>query len=248
MLHPFVSVPAASRPLVPVLALSSSIHAGLIVLAVASQSAVPISRVPALAAEQVQLVALHVARAALTTRHRAAVGQRGAASAPAEATPSPLPDLLLAFDVELPPTPAVTNDQPDFELADLALIGRGVSDDDPLALGIGHSASQRAPDVRYNAYDLSAVERGATPDPANPRPRYPTAMISRRAEVSFSVFFVVDTTGLVDRETLEVPRSVQEEFSRAVLDVLLRWRFAPAQMGGHRVRQHVQQPFLFKVE
>lgn len=248
MLHPFVSVPAASRPLVPGLALSSSIHVGLVYLVLASQTAVSPASIPRLVSEKVEYIALHAVAAVPTAlrRHVAAVGRRSATSAPKpDALPQPIPEL--AFDIDLPPSTVDFIAPADLDRADLALIGAGVTDADPLRLGLG-AAAHGVPDARYNAYDLSAVERGATPDPSNPKPRYPSVMINHRAEVTFSVYFVVDTTGTVDRETLEMPRSIQAEFARAVLDVVFRWRFAPAEMGGRRVRQHVQQPFVFRVE
>jgi protein TonB len=73
-------------------------------------------------------------------------------------------------------------------------------------------------------------------------------LASRSIETNFNVYFVVDTTGTVDRTTVELPPSVLQEFASAVKDVLLDWRFVPAQLGGRRVRQRVQQPFTFRVE
>ncbi len=231
----------------PVVALSSTIHVGLISLALASQAAVSVAHMAGNISEEVRYIALHVAAPAIAGRRHGEPGRHGIIIPAKAATDDPpLPAPQLAFDVELSLAPVELDVPPDYQYADLALMGAGVRDDDPLHLGLDGARGAR--DARYNAYDLSAVERGALPDPGNPKPRYPMAMLDRRAEVSFSVFFVVDTTGLVDRETLEVPRSVQAEFARAVLDVLFRWRFAPAEVGGRRVRQHVQQPFLFRIE
>ena len=33
-----------------------------------------------------------------------------------------------------------------------------------------------------------------------------------------------------------------------MVDVLFNWRFAPAELGGRRVRQRVLQPFTFRLE
>ena len=92
------------------------------------------------------------------------------------------------------------------------------------------------------------MERPVAALPGNPKPRYPGRMASRSIETNFNVYFVVDTTGTVDRETVELPPSVLQEFASAVKDVLFDWRFVPAQLGGRRVRQRVQQPFTFRVE
>jgi protein TonB len=92
------------------------------------------------------------------------------------------------------------------------------------------------------------VEKRVVPVAANPKPHYPSRMLSRGIETNFNVYFVVDTTGTVDKETLELPSTVQQEFTRAVAEVLYIWRFVPAELGGRRVRQRVLQPFSFQVE
>jgi protein TonB len=73
-------------------------------------------------------------------------------------------------------------------------------------------------------------------------------MVSRSIESNFNVTFVVDTTGTVDRNTVELPSSVLQDFASAVREVLFDWRFVPAELGGRRVRQRVLQPFTFRVE
>ena len=59
--------------------------------------------------------------------------------------------------------------------------------------------------------------------------------------------FVVDSSGTVDEKSVEWPPSVQQEFTSAVAEVLFNWRFVPAELGGRRVRQRVEQPFIFQM-
>ena len=59
--------------------------------------------------------------------------------------------------------------------------------------------------------------------------------------------FVVDTTGRADPASFKVLRATHQLFERAVRDALPRMRFVPAEVGGRKVRQLVQQPFSFAI-
>jgi protein TonB len=91
------------------------------------------------------------------------------------------------------------------------------------------------------------VDRGVSIAGVNPKPAYPPQLLNRGVEASFSVYFVVDTTGRIDTTTIQVPPSVDPRFIQAVRDVLVRWRFVPAEMRGRRVRQLMEQTFKFKI-
>jgi len=47
--------------------------------------------------------------------------------------------------------------------------------------------------------------------------------------------------------TFKVLKSTNDLFVDAVKRVLPRWKFYPAETGGHKVKQLVQMPFAFKV-
>jgi protein TonB len=97
------------------------------------------------------------------------------------------------------------------------------------------------------AYIAATVEKEAAGLGDNPKPTYPSDLLNRLIEARFSVFFVVDTSGRIDPRTIEVPPSVHEGFAKAVLDVLVRWHFYPAEVRGRRVRQLMEQPFEFRI-
>ena len=80
---------------------------------------------------------------------------------------------------------------------------------------------------------------------SGPAPRYPAAL--RDAGVSGQVMaqFVVDTLGLVDTSTFKVIESSHEQFTESVRQTLPELRFTPARADGRKVKQLVQQPFLF---
>jgi TonB family protein len=247
MLHPFVSSSTTRRNWTPVLALSALVHVGLIWAAVTSTGVVRPAHLTAEAAvgEQVQFATLPF-RVARSVARRS--NSRGARRRRANARPATfkLPELLLTFDLVLPEPPPL----PDYRPDDLALEIGGSSGltEDALHLGVGLATSSGTAGGPRGWYDEVAVEKRALPVAANAKPRYPSRMLSRGIESNFEVYFVVDTSGTVDKETVELPPSVQQEFTNAVEEVLYNWRFVPAELGGRRVRQRVLQPFTFRME
>jgi periplasmic protein TonB len=78
-------------------------------------------------------------------------------------------------------------------------------------------------------------------------PHYPDAMRAANVEGDVLVSFVVDTTGRADMSTLKVVRSTHESFSQAVRTSVANTRYYPAEIGAHKVKQLVQQPFVFSL-
>jgi TonB family protein len=77
------------------------------------------------------------------------------------------------------------------------------------------------------------------------QPRYPVELKAASVEGVVYAQFVVDTSGLALPGSLKVLKSDHELFTDAVREALPRMRFVPAEVGGRRVRQLVQQPFQF---
>jgi protein TonB len=59
--------------------------------------------------------------------------------------------------------------------------------------------------------------------------------------------FVVSDAGLVEEASIKILSSDNPLFSDAVMSALGRMRFVPGEIGGKKVRQLVQMPFLFKL-
>jgi protein TonB len=59
--------------------------------------------------------------------------------------------------------------------------------------------------------------------------------------------FVVDTTGRPEMNSYKVLKTTHELFGNAVKQALPGMRFIPAEVGGRKVRQLVQQPFSFAI-
>jgi periplasmic protein TonB len=91
------------------------------------------------------------------------------------------------------------------------------------------------------------VEKQAGLVPGNPSPRYPEMLHSAGIEGDVVAQFVVDTTGRADIETFKVIKTSHPQFADAVKEVLPRMRFYPAEVGGRKVKELVQQPFAFTI-
>jgi protein TonB len=93
----------------------------------------------------------------------------------------------------------------------------------------------------------SEVEKPVMGAPGSPAPRYPELLKSAGVEGEVVASFVVDTLGRADASTLKLLKSTNELFGAAVRTALPSMRFLPAEVGGRKVRQQVQQPFVFAI-
>jgi TonB family protein len=89
------------------------------------------------------------------------------------------------------------------------------------------------------------VEKPVVPAPGNRGPRYPGILKPANVEGEVLAQFVVDEDGRVEIATFKVLKTSHALFSQAVLDALAEGRYVPAEIGGKKVKQLVQQPFQF---
>ncbi|MGA1308947.1 MAG: TonB family protein [Gemmatimonadaceae bacterium] len=89
------------------------------------------------------------------------------------------------------------------------------------------------------------VEKPVAPIPGSGAPRYPEILLSAGVEGQVLGQFVVDTLGRVESGSFKVIRSDHDLFTAAVRSALPAMRFLPAEVGGRKVKQLVQQPFVF---
>jgi protein TonB len=101
--------------------------------------------------------------------------------------------------------------------------------------------------VENQTYFEYQVEKPVMAVPGSPTPRYPDILKSAGVEGEVVVAFVVDTTGRADVSSLKILKSTHELFSAAVRTALPSMRFLPAEVGGKKVKQLVQQPFVFNI-
>jgi periplasmic protein TonB len=76
-------------------------------------------------------------------------------------------------------------------------------------------------------------------------PAYPEPLRSAGIEGKVLVEFVVDERGQAVQGTIRVVQSDNDLFTDAVKGALGRMRFTPAEVGGKKVSQLVQMPFVF---
>ncbi len=97
----------------------------------------------------------------------------------------------------------------------------------------------------YFAYQ---VDKPVTQRPGGPSPVYPESLRAAKTDGQVIAAFVVDTTGTADMTTLHILKSTHALFTSAVRDALPTMKFVPAQLHGVKVRQLVQQPFVFTLK
>jgi protein TonB len=89
------------------------------------------------------------------------------------------------------------------------------------------------------------VERQVVVVPGSAPPRYPEALRSSGVEGQVIAEFVVDEHGRTEEGSIRFARSDNHLFEDAVRVALRRMRFVPAEVGGRKVKQLVQMPFVF---
>jgi len=91
------------------------------------------------------------------------------------------------------------------------------------------------------------VEKPVVMAPGTQGPSYPDMLRSAGIEGTVLAQFVVDTTGRAEMNTFKALKSDNALFETAVKNALQRMRFLPAEVGGRKVKQLVQQPFQFSL-
>jgi len=86
------------------------------------------------------------------------------------------------------------------------------------------------------------------PLPDNPAPRYPDKLRLAKIEGQVVADFVVDTTGRVEITTFKVLKSTDPLFTEAVRSGLAAMKFSPALVGGRKVKQLIEMPFVFSLQ
>ena len=97
------------------------------------------------------------------------------------------------------------------------------------------------------AYDENQVDQQVQVRTAA-KPRFPDALRSVNVEGQVLVRFIVSAEGRVEPGSIEILDSPHKLFSESVRNALLNSRYRPAEAGGNKVRQLVEQAFSFKLE
>jgi len=92
------------------------------------------------------------------------------------------------------------------------------------------------------------VEKQALAREGNPAPKYPEILRSANVAGEVLAQFVVDTSGRAEMKTFKSLKSDHDLFTAAVRTALPQMKFYPAEVGGRKVKQLVQQAFKFAVQ
>ena len=145
--------------------------------------------------------------------------------------PVEIPDVIPEIDL----TKKVTNE------ADFS--GKGVAGG--TSKGVEGGTAPVQTDQPYFEFQ---VEKPVVPAPGSTSPRYPDILRQAGVEGEVLAQFVVDTTGKAEPGSLKVLKSSHDLFVQAVRNALPGMRFIPAEVGGRKVKQLVQQPFTFSIQ
>lgn len=83
---------------------------------------------------------------------------------------------------------------------------------------------------------------------SGPAPRYPDALRDRGVSGEARLDFVVDSTGRVEQGSVAAASYTHRGFADAATAVIHKMRFLPGEVGGVKVRQRVQMPFVFSID
>jgi TonB family protein len=108
-------------------------------------------------------------------------------------------------------------------------------------------AAARTEPAAATVYFDFQVEKPVAPAQGTAFPRYPDILRSASVEGQVVVQFVVDTTGQIDGTTFKVVTSSHALFTASVRNAIPAMRFTPAEIRGVKVKQLVQQPFVFNL-
>jgi TonB family protein len=108
-------------------------------------------------------------------------------------------------------------------------------------------ASSLANESRDSVYSILDVEQSATRSEGSAAPAYPLELMKEGKEGGVFIRFVVDSSGRADSTTIEIVRASHPLFAMAVRQAVPQMMFSPASMGGHHVRQAVEQNFEFRI-
>ena len=106
------------------------------------------------------------------------------------------------------------------------------------------AAALPAPDPGKVYFDFQ-VERPVVMAPGSVGPKYPDDLRTQKVEGSVLAQYTVGVDGRAEMSTFKVLKSSDARFAEAVREALSTMQFSPAEIGGQKVRQLVQQPFQF---
>ncbi|MBC7788734.1 MAG: energy transducer TonB [Anaerolineae bacterium] len=129
----------------------------------------------------------------------------------------------------------------------LTASGRDVADSSSFRLGI--TPAEKGPAVREPFFRAKLPRYTRTipvPHTENDTPKYPKRAREMGIDGKVLMNFVVDSSGMIDPETVDVMEASYLDFIKVIFDEMPRWRYRSSTVNGCRVPQRVQQQFVFR--
>jgi protein TonB len=142
--------------------------------------------------------------------------------------------------------PAISIKLPTIDLSGV-LTGANDFHRTPLTFGGSSNPADSGSHSAGVPFSAEQVEKQVAVAAGNAPPRYPEALRQMGVEGRVSAVFVVNEQGRAEEESIRFVRSDNRLFNDAVRAALLRMRFIPAEVGGRKVRQLVEMPFVFAI-
>lgn len=250
MVHPFISAPASVSALrrVSGVSFSAAVHSVLIAGAVAATT----PRTSEYLASRGELARprleeVRFIRAVPEAERKEEKGS-GASDKPAKAadkTVTPLIAVVEVATVASPDIAPVLTPEEDYDTETANWVAQQFT---KTTTSIADAVRRIYAVAANGAYEQDVVEKTVWPRPNNPKPSYPSSLLSAGVEAHVLMRFVVDSTGRVDAKSLIFPEGIHRLFTDAVKRALLRSRYFPAELAGRRVAQHVVQDFIFQIQ
>ena len=213
--------------------LSLTFHAALVGSAIAATAMDP--RVDPATLDPIRDIFFVPAQRAPTTP------ARPAPPTPAPSAPSPVPPIIAPVDVPeaLPPVPepGTSPMDPWTTLPTVPGTPGGTGDSANPSGTPGDGSPMWAEDLAQPARPLGTMRT----------PRYPDPLRTSRLEGIVIVTYVVDTLGRVEPASFKAREATHPLFEQAVRTAVMQQRFRAAEWNGRRVRQLVEQQFVFRL-
>lgn len=163
--------------------------------------------------------------------------------------PAPKGFKTVVAPLDIPPLPPIDLSGPPFDPRDYT--GRGVEGGSADGVfGSIHTVYRGKPggggemvytaatdDFRFRQAELIS----------QPEPRYPPIAEKMGLEGCVLLRFVIDTTGRVDKASIEVLEATEEQFTKPARDAVARAQFRPALLSGNPVRQLAEESIRFVI-
>lgn len=156
--------------------------------------------------------------------------------------------LSLTFGACIVLTAAAKIPRPSSPIHDRAIFGQTNTGNSAGTVAISSNSLSNPHDTVPRVYVEYEVTQPVSQFPETGNPVYPASLRAAKVEGEVLAAFVVSAAGKVEMNTVKIGKSSNDLFAAAVRSALSDVRFEPARLGKTKVRQLVEQAFLFRLD